>query len=722
MSYSSAGGWQVPPADQCSYEQLQIWTGHPAAIIKCTIPDIYEAPTIRRNQAYAEPIFLLDQCPFRSVDVIGWISSIGYLPLEKDHADPALKMVLTLDDGNGTYVLSVSKTLKYELVDKVQRPQRDLSVHKATRTSHRRYLTAAERRKLLDLEKTTKYKRHIYPDVTVGDIVRIRGRVKEWSRRNGEVLREVVVDQEGSIDQATPWDEYTHFEDVDLRKKEIYNVPFQLKPYESMLAITSSSTSKIQATQTLTQKTQAVDFDGTASELTAFDPSDKSQVYSSSASQPTASLRHPCKLSRDHLNDSQFRRYLMEYLRIQTEVHWSADLESDQAIREAARYMPELAWPTQEISEFQMARDRQKCKQALVFDLQDDVDDLETTPKAASKGSNDLFTILRSRRRRPLTPVKFNGSRLSESSSNDCGNSLPKPVNCAFGLEHLVHVPHLRIFAHRFVRMEQATENEIYMRRRNELKAAGKLVSEPLAADAAKTKKPAFASMYKDSRTRRAERGWKMRKLLQHCFRLMVATDGSVIEVSMSDADKEAIRAEAIVRRAKKNSRSFEASYDSNGSLIGNASSANTTLGDASRLSIANATFDYSMWEAPAKYTGHPSDSDSSLEKPDIVKRILQSKNDPIGYLPLTLPVLGMAILHILHVEAYQRSRVYIPHNDRRKAHGLTPAEVWSRLQTLHERWERCQLAVVEDGMEDLAEAKFVRSWGEGWWPTHSRL
>ena len=113
MSYSSAGGWQVPPADQCSYEQLQIWTGHPAAVIKCTIPDIYEAPTIRRNQAYgesisflksilltlylttAEPIFLLDQCPFRSVDVIGWISSIGYLPLEKDHADPALKMVLT---------------------------------------------------------------------------------------------------------------------------------------------------------------------------------------------------------------------------------------------------------------------------------------------------------------------------------------------------------------------------------------------------------------------------------------------------------------------------------------------------------------------------------------------------------------------------------------------------------------------------------------------------
>lgn len=488
--------------------------------------------------------------------------------------------------------------------------------------------------------------------------------------------------------------------------------------------------------RSITQKTQPEDL-LVSSQMTVLDASDSSQVFSSSASQPTANvsmspillqhttdvfpskqLRHPCKLSRDHLNDSQFRRYLMEYLRIQTEIHWSTDLESEQAIKEAARYMPELSWPTQEIAAFQMERDRQKRKQAQLFGLQDDIYDLETTPRAAAKGSTDLSAILR-KRRRPLTPVKFNGSRLAESLCDEGGNSLNKPTNCSFGLEHLIHVPHLRIFAHRFVRMEQATENEIYVRRRKELMAAGKPGPDPLATDSTTKKRAAFGSIYKDSRTRRAERGWKMRKLLQHCFRLMVATDGSVIEVSMSDADKEAIRAEANARRMKKNSQSFEASYNSNGSLIGNGSFADTTFGDTS---MANAIFDYSMWEAPAGFTGHPSDSDSSTEQPDIDKRILQSKQDSTGYLPLTLPVLGMAILHILHVDAYQRSRVYIPQNDRRKMHGLTTLEVWSRLQRLHERWERCQLAIVEDAMEDLAEAKCVRPWGEGWWPTHSRL
>lgn len=432
-------------------------------------------------------------------------------------------------------------------------------------------------------------------------------------------------------------------------------------------------------------------------------------------------LRHPCKLSRDHLNDSQFRRYLMEYLRIQTENYWCSDLESEQAIKEAARYMPELAWPTKEIANFRIERVRQKSKQAQMLDLSDDIQDLETTPRA-TKGSTSRVGRMESRRRRPLTPVKFNGSRLAASQSEGIMDSSNDAANCSFGLEHLVHVPHLRIFAHRFVRLEQTTENDIYLHRRKELKAAGKPVSTLHASDAVKNKRPAYGSVYKDSRTRRAERGWKMRKLLQHCFRLMVATDGSVIEVTMSDADKEAIRTEAIARKAKKNSQSFEASYDSNGSLIGNGSFGNTTLGDAPHLSMANASFDYSMWEAPSGFTGHPSDSDSSTEQADINKRIVQCKNDPTGYLPLTLHVLGMALLHILHVEAFQRTRVYIANNDRRRLNGLTAGEVWSRLQRLHERWERCQLAIVEDGIEDLEEARYVKRWGDGWWPTHSRL
>jgi hypothetical protein len=410
----------------------------------------------------------------------------------------------------------------------------------------------------------------------------------------------------------------------------------------------------------------------------------------------------------------------MEYLRIQTENHWSMDLESEQAIKEAARYMPELAWPTPEIVEFQKERDRQERKQAQVFDLQDDLRDLDTTPRAITKGSTGRLSMRDLLKRRPLTPVKFNGSRLAGSHSPPNICSYDDASNCSFGLEHLIHVPHLRIFAHRFVRLEQATENEVYLRRRKELKAAGKSTS--LTSDKTKNKRPAYGTIYRDSRARRAERGWKMRKLIQHCFRLMVATDGSVIEVNMSEADKELIRSEAIARKAKKNSQSFEASYDSNGSLIGTGSFANTTFGNASQLSMANSTFDYSMWEAPAGFTEHPSDSDSSPDQADVDKRILQSKNDPTGYLPLTLPVLGMAILHVLHEEAFRRTRVYIANNDRRKLNGLTAEEVWSKLQRLHERWERCQLAIVEDGMEDLAEARFVRRWGDGWWPTHSRL
>lgn len=109
---------------------------------------------------------------------------------------------LLVDDGNGAYVLMISRTLKYELVDRFQRSTQDPSHPEATQSTRPRYLTVAERRKLMNQEKTTKYKRHIYPDVAVGNVVRVRGRVKEWSRRNGEVIRELVVDQEGSIGQS----------------------------------------------------------------------------------------------------------------------------------------------------------------------------------------------------------------------------------------------------------------------------------------------------------------------------------------------------------------------------------------------------------------------------------------------------------------------------------------------------------------------------------------
>lgn len=107
-----------------------------------------------------------------------------------------------MDDGNGAYVLLVTKTLRYELVDRMHKQGQDILTPTSTEPIRQRYLTLAERRKLLDQQKMTKVKRHTYPDIVVGDIVRVRGRLKEWSRRNGEVMREVVVDQEGSVGKS----------------------------------------------------------------------------------------------------------------------------------------------------------------------------------------------------------------------------------------------------------------------------------------------------------------------------------------------------------------------------------------------------------------------------------------------------------------------------------------------------------------------------------------
>ncbi|KAJ9101774.1 hypothetical protein QFC21_003113 [Naganishia friedmannii] len=697
-----------------SYDELQSWTGHPAAVIKCSVPDVYQASTIRRNQLYAEPIFMLDQCPFRNVEFVGWVSTLSYVAVERDAEDPTIRMMLTIDDGNGEYIISVTKVLNNDLVDRPRRGGAGPISPETPYQSGQKYMTITERKEWELQQKKGKVKRHNYPNINIGDIARIRGKLKEWSRRNGEVIREVVEKV-----RASSWEEYRHLQDVERLKRDVYSIPFDSKVYESMLAPATPIFSQFPQTQ-LSTPGQSLTWPATAtlSQVTGYDPSCDSIAPTGSASQAPSTLRHPCKLSRDHLNDNQFRRYLMEYLRIQTENHWCTDLESAQAITEAARYMPELTWPTPEIAAAQMVRAQQKRRQAQILLLDDDLQDFDSTPKAG--GMKKTMLQHSTKRRSPLTPVKFNGTRVGTFDFS-AGIQLEEASNCAFGLEHVVHVPHLRVFAHRFVRQEQAKENELYMTRRKALKAA--TAAQSGSVDASKAKKPGFGMVYKDSRARRAERGRKMRKLIQHCFRLMVATDGSVIEVSMSEQDKEAIRVDEAVRKMTKNgSQSYEASYTSKGSLMGVISIANTTFGNASQLSIANSSFDYSIWEAPTNFKDHPSDSDSSSEQTPEESKPLRFKDDPTGYLPLTLPVLGMAILHILHEEVFQRSRVYIPASDRRHSNGLRADEIWARLRRLHERWERCQLAVIEDGVEDLEEVRYVKRWGEGWWPVQSRL
>lgn len=105
-----------------------------------------------------------------------------------------------VDDGNGTYVLPVSKTLKHELVDRINQTSAGPPLSESPYCSGQRYIPFAERRNRNIQQTKRKFKRHVYPNINVGDIVRVRGKLKEWSRRNGEVIREVVVDQDaGSI-------------------------------------------------------------------------------------------------------------------------------------------------------------------------------------------------------------------------------------------------------------------------------------------------------------------------------------------------------------------------------------------------------------------------------------------------------------------------------------------------------------------------------------------
>lgn len=109
------------------------------------------------------------------------------------HYLAAANVKAIVDDGNGSFVLPVSKTLKYDLVNRKRPAHVETSLPEFSKANGERYVTIADRKK----QAKTKVKRHRYPDLSVGDIVRIRGRMKEWSRRNGEVIREVVVDQDG---------------------------------------------------------------------------------------------------------------------------------------------------------------------------------------------------------------------------------------------------------------------------------------------------------------------------------------------------------------------------------------------------------------------------------------------------------------------------------------------------------------------------------------------
>lgn len=88
---------------------------------------------------------------------------------------------------------------------------------------------------------------------------------------------------------VTAWDEHLHFEEVRRRKREIYNVVFQAKVYESLLAPLQPTASQLPATQLALPKSVTQDT-AASSQLSIFDPSGNSSIFSSSASQPSATV------------------------------------------------------------------------------------------------------------------------------------------------------------------------------------------------------------------------------------------------------------------------------------------------------------------------------------------------------------------------------------------------------------------------------------------------
>lgn len=113
--------------------------------------------------------------------------------------------------------MTVLKAIEYDLVDRPgsRRPKIDppdateASTKPGETASELKYIPRAvkeaeQRRRLA--EEPEKVKAHRYLDIRVGDMVRVRGKVKEWSwkSRQGQVMRELQVDSEGLFVRGSP--------------------------------------------------------------------------------------------------------------------------------------------------------------------------------------------------------------------------------------------------------------------------------------------------------------------------------------------------------------------------------------------------------------------------------------------------------------------------------------------------------------------------------------
>jgi hypothetical protein len=297
-----------------------------------------------------------------------------------------------------------------------------------------------------------------------------------------------------------------------------------------------------------------------------------------------------------------------------------------------------------------------------------------------------------------------------------------------------MHVSYLRDLADRVLRQEYRRRGE---RRRAETTGL-------IDRDMEKAKRREEKEEYRRARQR------KLKKLFREAIRLKMIEEGSIVEVSLTAEDLEEQRIERDTRRRKKASRgmdsldaAWEASFGNNTTL-----SESGILGDKSgwtnmdSLGSGSLSFTGSqgrsnrstgsqkmlladrMFPRPTGLVPTKDESDESDAAPDKLGALdnEEEKPDPIGYVSLSARVIGLAILHVLHLDGWDRTKQFIGKSNPRYENGPTVEDIRRRIASLHERWERVGVDVVDAGVEDLVARGLVARYGKGWKAVKSRL
>jgi hypothetical protein len=676
-------------------------------------------------------------------------------------------------------------------------------------------------------------KRPIFPNYRVGDTLSIKGRVNEWKRRDGRMIREINANLSMGGEIGTfprivivtemllvylliyqlfllysviidPAEEIAHVRLVDHLRTTVYNRPFIIPAPEPLNlrqpATSCHSTptkfkpgcasgveggSPLKKRRLGAEPSSEVEMNGTmgmsstatgyGDRVSRLDPGVRcvlgNRIATNIIRHGIGQLRHPLKLHRKHLTLTTFTRYLSSYLERMTETTWStaassssnrargininADLESTETLDFAAKYLPELQWPTREMQViFRKRKEAKERERTTAAGVNSSLSSNGPLDRHRDRGGNDdtprAHRILRTNltpRRQPSScstsmVMPVSGSvTVSDENSNSSGGSTVEVISGACSLDHLMHVDYLRDLADRVLRQEY--------RRRGERRKAQAMTNPSSLTDGREEER---AKRKADKEEYRRERKRKLRRLFREGIRLKMMEEGSIVEVALTEEDLKEQRVEREARRSRKKilegeggADSFERGWDasfastfsiSNASVLGDKTdwtnlSIRSTIGNRSQMPgsasqsqkvlLANR-----MFPRPPGIVVNEDESDDSEED----KRSRTSRNDkdidlekpdPIGYVSLTSRVIGIAILHILHLDAWDRTRKYIPRSDPRNGNGLAVEEIHKRIARLHERWEKVGLDVVDAGVEDLLAGGSIERFGKGWTAVKNR-